>query len=143
MLVRSRLLSALCFALPLSPAFAADAACIDADRAKEAIVQLAPISARSEELVRLGLSEGISGTSVYMLTRQMMLLERVHRYLVDRDSCGAQQDALDRDISIMKRVFVAFTDGDAEMHIEAMKSEQSQALLAELNTQVAKLDEQF
>lgn len=143
MLVRSRLPLFLCLALPLAPAVAAEPACIDADRAGAAIVQLAPISAGSEELVRLGLSEGVSGESVYLLTRQMMLLERVHRVLVDRDGCDVQQDALGRDLSIMKRVFVAFTDGDPELHIEAMKSEQSQALLAELNAQVAKLDEQL
>lgn len=140
---RPHVLLALCLALPLSPACADDAACIDAAKASDAITLLGPLSARAEELVRLGISEGVSSQSVYLLTRQMMLVERIHRLLVDRDHCGSQADSLERDVAIVKRVFVAFTDGDAELQVEAMKSEQSQALLAEINTQVVALDTQL
>lgn len=113
------------------PAFAADA-CYDDASIRQAVSIRGQLSANTEELVRLAISEGISNTNTYVLGRQMVLVERLHRRLLERSDCAAGSDALDRDFAIMQRIFEAFAEGDAELKIDALRAEAAQALLDEI-----------
>ncbi|HET7845801.1 MAG TPA: hypothetical protein VFL14_16725 [Xanthomonadales bacterium] len=119
-------------AMCAAPAFAADGACYDDTAIQDAVAVQGMLSAGAEELTRLAISEGVSREHVYVLGRQMVLIERLHRRLLERRDCAAGDAALERDFSIMKRVFAAFQDGDADLKIEPLKAEAAQALLGEI-----------
>jgi len=135
---------AVAFAIALAalaaPAPSLAAECYGDDAVREVSAMRGPISANAEELVHMAISEGVSRDDMYMLTRQMLLIERIHRRLLERDGCEPAAEAIGRDFAIMKRVFIAYAEGDAELEIEPLKAEQSQALLGELLRQVAALE---
>jgi hypothetical protein len=115
-----------------APALATSDACYDDAAIRKAVAVHAELSLRSEQLTRLAIAENVSGEHVYVLGRQMVLIERIHRRLLERGGCAAGADALERDLAIMKRVFSAFASGDGELKIAALQAEQAQALLSEI-----------
>lgn len=121
------------------PAFAADGACYDDAAIRNAVAIQGMLSASAEELTRLAISEHVPSEQVYVLGRQMVLIERLHRRLLERSDCASGDEALERDFSIMKRVFAAFADGDADLRVEPLKAEAAQALLDEIERKTGEL----
>ena len=134
-----RLLSAALLVSCALPASASGDACFDAAQAAPLIALDAQLPAKTEELVVGAIAEAMPPQTLFLLVRQMMLSERIHRRLLERSDCAAASEAIERDLSIMKRVFVALADGDEDLRIAAMKAEQSQALLGEIRSVVDEL----
>jgi hypothetical protein len=139
-----RLLLTLCCLLTASLAEAqprTGTACF-ADAAVDPVASvLLPIVARTDELIAIELQDGASATSVYMLTRQMVLTERILRRLLGRgDDCQAISDSIGREYAMLKRGYDAFANGDPELAIEAVASRRSQAQLQEIRAALAQTD---
>lgn len=127
------------FAAFVTPTLAADGACYDYEAIQPAVTAQGELSTRAEQLVRLAIAEGASREHVYILGRQMVLIERLHRRLLERADCGAGKESLARDFVIMQRVFKAFAAGDADLRVTPLKAEQAQSLLGEIERHAAEL----
>lgn len=103
---------------------------------------LFPMLALTDELVGIELQDGASPQSIYLLTRQMMLIERILRRSLGRGTdCGAIVDSIGSEFVTLKRNYEAFAQGSPELGIEAVASRRSQALLQQIRAQLALADQ--
>lgn len=115
------------------PLSAADNACFTDEAIDPVAGALLAISGRTDELVGVEMQDGAGPQSVYLLTRQLALVERILRRLLGRgDDCAAIAEFLARDYANLKRIYNAFGRGDQELAIEIVASRRSQALLQEI-----------
>jgi hypothetical protein len=103
---------------------------------------LFPTLALTDELVGIELRDGASPQSIYLLTRQMVLTERILRRSLGRGTdCGAITDSIGSEFVLLKRNFEAFAQGNPELGIEAVASRRSQALLQQIRVQLELADQ--
>lgn len=102
---------------------------------------LLQILAQTDELVAVELGDGASAQSVYLLTRQMVFIERILRRMLGRGAeCAAIADGIAREYALLKRGYEAFAQGDPELAVEAVASRRSQALLQDIRAGLAQAD---
>jgi hypothetical protein len=79
---------------------------------------------------------------IYLLTRQIVLLERMHRRLLstDRYRCEIDLDALRRDFAILKRGNAAFIEGNADLGISRIDDSASVSALREIDAELSSLE---
>jgi hypothetical protein len=103
---------------------------------------LFPTLALTDELVGIELQDGASPQSIYLLTRQMVLTERILRRSLGRSTdCSAIVDSIGSEFVTLKRNYEAFAQGSPELGIEAVASRRSQALLQQIRAQLALADQ--
>lgn len=127
--------------LTLQAAPAAAAACF-ADALVDPVgYSLYPILAQTDELVAIEMQDGASPQSVYQLTRQMVLTERILRRSLGRgNDCKAIVESIGSEYAMLKRTFDAFAQGNPELGIEAVASRRSQALLQQIRERLTTTD---
>ena len=104
----------------------------------------AELTAKTDELVRHLIGEGASSMTVYLLTRQMVIIGHMERRILARDpGCASAVDGLGRDYEVLKRNFTAFAEGDAQFQIEKVKSPTAQGMLKDIAPLVAELGEKW
>lgn len=118
-------------------------ACFAPEQTEEIEPRFPLLSAYADELSQLAAEEKrVRGMAVYLLTRQLVLLERMQRRLqLHSDFCDSALDTLQRDFAILRRTNTAFTLGNTELDIAKLESEQAQALLAKIEAELAALAE--
>lgn len=98
------------------------------------------LGAHADELSRLAAEDTrVAGTAVYLLARQMVLLERMQRRLQlhSEDACDSALGSLKRDFAFLRLTNTAFMQGNAELGIARLESERAQALLASIESELA------
>lgn len=107
----------------------------------EDIVPRFPIlNTYADELAQLAAKdELVSGMTVYLLARQMTLLERVQRRLQSHADvgCDSESRAVKRDFAMLRLTNTAFMQGNRELGIASLESEPAQALLARIESELA------
>mgnify|MGYP001222472146 CR=1 FL=1 len=139
---RSLLLVLLCLpSLAVQAAPAAGNACF-ADALVDPVGQsLYPILAQTDELIAIEMQDGASPHSIYLLTRQMVLTERILRRSLGRGTdCNAIIDSIGSEYAMLKRTYDAFAQGSPQEGIEAVASRRSQALLQQIRDRLAQTD---
>ena len=102
---------------------------------------LLPILVQTDQLIAVEMLDGASSQYVYLLTRQMVLTERILRRLLGRGSdCEAIANNIATEYAMLKRGFDAFAQGDQSLGIEPVASRRSQALLAEIRSNLEQTD---
>ncbi len=100
------------------------------------------LAAHADELSRLAASdERIPGIAVYLLTRQMVLLERIQRRLQLHSDYACESDfsSLQRDFHFLRTTNSAFLNGDRELEIAKLEAPRARELLAKLEEELAAL----
>ncbi len=102
---------------------------------------LLPILVQTDQLIAVEMLDGASAQYVYLLTRQMVLTERILRRLLGRGSdCEAIANNIATEYAMLKRGFDAFAQGDPSSGVEPVASRRSQALLTEIRSNLAQTD---
>jgi hypothetical protein len=115
-------------------------ACFATEQAEVIEPRFPVLGAHADELSRLAAEDSrVPGTAVYLLARQMVLLERMQRRLqFHSDSrCGSALDSFLRDFAILRVINTAFIEGNAELAIARLESERARTLLANIDAELA------
>lgn len=99
--------------------------------------QVLPLSARSDELVKVLADQGSPQDQVYVAGRQVALAERLMRRLTEIREAGENAptaaDGFQRDAQIFGRVLDGLRNGNPELGISAVRSPQGQRLLESID----------
>lgn len=98
------------------------------------------LGAYADELSRLATDDPrVPRTDVYLLTRQMVLLERMLRRLqLHADyGCDSAFNAVQRDFAVLRKTNTAFMHGNSELEIVRLDSDRAQELLAKIEGELA------
>ncbi|MBK7012629.1 MAG: hypothetical protein IPH43_08110 [Xanthomonadales bacterium] len=98
------------------------------------------LGAYADELSRLAADDPrVPRTDVYLLTRQMVLLERMLRRLqLHADyGCDSAFNAVQRDFAVLRKTNTAFMHGNSELEIVRLDSDRAQELLAKIEGELA------
>jgi hypothetical protein len=117
-------------------------ACFAAAQTEALTARLPRLAASADELSRLAATdERVSGQAVYLLTRQLVLIERIQRRLdLHSDvACLSALDVITRDFEVLRRVAAGFARGDSEIGIDRFDSEPAQTLLAQIEPELEAL----
>lgn len=102
---------------------------------------LYPILAQTDELIAIEMQDGASPQSIYLLTRQMVLTERILRRSLGRGTdCAAIIESIGSEYAMLKRTYDAFAQGNPQDGVEAVASRRSQALLQQIRDRLAQTD---
>jgi hypothetical protein len=109
--------------------------CFDPALAAELEAQTPMLVASADELARHVADEpGSSTRTVYLLTRQLALLERIQRHaqLHGEETCVVSLDRLQRDLAMLRQTYAGYARGNAELEIERLATEPAQAALRDI-----------
>lgn len=119
-------------------------ACFAMEQTEEIEPRFPILGAYADELSRLAAEDvRANGMAVYLLARQMVLLERVQRRLQlhSDDACDSALGSLRRDFAILRVTNTAFMQGNTELEISRLESGRAQDLLARIDSELAGIAE--
>ncbi|MFA7321799.1 MAG: hypothetical protein WC000_10085 [Dokdonella sp.] len=117
-------------------------ACFAPTLTEDIVPRFPVMGAYVDELSQLAAKdERVRGMTVYLLARQMTLLERVQRRLQSHSSfgCDLELRALKRDFAMLRLTNTAFMQGNSELEIARLESEQASNLLARIDSELVVL----
>ena len=142
-----RLLASASLGLPFAvPAVAQDPpapACFAAAHVDPILGALPRVGSQSDELARLAADDDtIPRMSVYFLSRQTTLVERIQRRLEQHSefTCVSSLEGVSRDFAMLTRTFAAFAHGDKEIAIARVESARMQEILVDVVAQLKALE---
>jgi len=95
----------------------------------------------TDELARIAVDEKASPKTVYVVTRQLAMLETLRRRALARRSadflCNSAADAISRQFRMLATAYTGLEHGNAELDIEKLQSSPAQAILKGINEGVA------
>jgi len=104
----------------------------------DAVLALIPnMLAKNDELVSVLVSNNVDSGTIYVATRQMMLLERIRNNIVlslnfNADKSITAADRYGRDASILLRIYKNLHTGSKQLRIKKVENEPAQKILADL-----------
>ncbi len=105
------------------------------------VAQMPVLALTTEQLIRHAIDGGAAPKDVYLLSRQMMLSERIHRRLVEPTTdCERALGSVQRDYAILARVYTAYDAGDAELGVAKLTADPARAALGEVRGVLDDLD---
>jgi hypothetical protein len=144
-MIRHTVLVATLAAAAFAPATRADdaAPCVS-PVARDAIVgQMLPLAQHTEQMIRHAIDAGAGPKDVYLMSRQWVLSERLHRRLVEPTAdCAPAITAAKRDYMILGAVYAALDSGDAGMGVAKLEAPAARAELDRIKAILAGLDPQ-
>lgn len=126
----------------LVPATAcAEDACFDEDLVFGISAPLPIVATLTDELARAAVKhEAATRSDVYLLARQLVLVERIQRRVEAREPhCVTSLERLKRDFDVLRRTHAAFRDGDQDLGIEALAVPGAGEVLARIDPELDKL----
>jgi hypothetical protein len=124
------------FAAP-DAARAHDSACFPA-ASRDTIARHAPqLQAMNDQLVRTVSSQaGASNETTYLLMRQTLLIERIHRGVETHagSTCATALDRIKRDFEMLSATWKAYAQGDTALEVAPLASKPAQDALGDIES---------
>jgi hypothetical protein len=102
---------------------------------------LQPLVVQTDELARIAVDEKASPQTIYVVTRQLAMLESLRRRSLERRNfdflCDSALDAISRQFRMLATVYSGLQDGNSELGIDKLQSPPAQAMLKRINEGVA------
>ena len=107
--------------------------CAPASEVQELGIAAQELTIKTDQLVQ-GLTEDHAPSiTIYLLTRQMAIIERTHRRLLESgEFCDAAIEGLGRDVAMLQQIYKRFAEGNAALKTEKLKSQDAQIRIREL-----------
>ena len=116
--------------------------CFAAEQVEPIAAAVPALQMRADELTQQRMNAADKATVIYLLGRQVVLLERVLRRAQSTDlyACEVALDGLRRDFAMLKRTNSAFRMGNQELEIDKIDDPASAPILAEIDAQLGGLE---
>jgi hypothetical protein len=141
-IAKTKIASALLAMLSISASYASEEATLQesvcfATALTDAIESTAKnLAMRSDALVHVQLAKDGAPREIYLLTRQVALIERIQRRSLARmpfaSLCQVSLDGLMRDFEVVKTVSNAFVKGNQALEVKAITTAEAQPYLKEI-----------